>query len=343
MLLYRVCMCLGRSKDGRDAICPRSGSPFSVPPAARYPAKGGEVMVVQTATVGDTALAYEIFGSDDQPPLVLVMGLATQMIGWPDEFCELLAAAGFQVVRFDNRDVGLSTHFDLAGMPDLTPIIAGGVVQDAPYTLADMAADTVGLFDWLGLERVHLVGASMGGMIAQEVALQVPERLLTLTSIMSTPAPNIGAPTAAASAALSIPPASSVEEAGARSVAVYRVIGSPGYPLDEAALVQRGQESFRRGNDPAGVARQLAAIHASGDRTAALRRVRVPTLVIHGTDDPLVQVAGAVATADPVAGSRLVTYAGMGHDLPRALWPQLVEVISDHARRALTRSDPREA
>ena len=295
-------------------------------------------MVVQTATAGETALAYEVFGSPEHPPLVLVMGLATQMIGWPDEFCELLATAGFQVVRFDNRDVGLSSHFDLAGTPDLTPIFTEGVMEDAPYTLADMAADTVGLCDWLGLDRVHLVGASMGGMIAQEVAARSPERLLSLTSIMATPAPHIGAPTAAASAALLTPPPSSIEEAGARSVTVYRVIGSPGYPLDEAALIQRGQESFRRGNDPAGVARQLAAIHASGDRTPALRNVRVPTLVLHGADDPLIQVAGAVATAEAIAGSRLVTYAGMGHDLPRALWPQLVEEISGHARRAVARS-----
>jgi pimeloyl-ACP methyl ester carboxylesterase len=259
------------------------------------------------------------------------------MIAWPDEFCQLLADAGFQVVRFDNRDVGLSSHCDLAGTPDLTPIFSGKAVRDAPYTLAEMAADTVGLFDWLGLDRVHLVGASMGGMIAQEVAVRFPDRLLSLTSIMSTPAPHIGAPTAAASAALLTPPPSSIEEAGARSAAVYRVIGSPGYPLDEAALTQRGQESYRRANDPAGVARQLAAIHASGDRTAALRSVKVPTLVLHGIDDPLIQVAGAVATAEAIPGSRLVTYAGMGHDLPRALWPLLVEEISGHARHAVAR------
>ena len=291
-------------------------------------------MSVQTAAIGETTLAYEVFGSANDPPLVLVMGLATQMIGWPDDFCELLVIAGFQVVRFDNRDVGLSTHFHRAGVPDLTPVFSGGEVQDAPYTLTDMAADAIGLCDWLGLDRVHLVGASMGGMVAQEAAVRFPHRLLSLTSIMSTPAPSIGAPTDAATAALFTPPASTIEEAGARLVAVYRVIGSPGYPLDEAALIERGQESFRRANDPAGVARQLAAIHASGDRTAGLREVSVPTLVLHGVDDPLVQLDGGVATAEAVPDSRLVTYAGMGHDLPRALWPELVKEISAHARRA---------
>ena len=298
-------------------------------------------MSIQTAAIGETTLAYEVFGSADNPPLVLVMGLATQMIGWPDDFCEVLVAAGFQVVRFDNRDVGLSTHFDRASVPDLTSVFSGGTVHDAPYTLTDMAEDTIGLCDWLGLDRVHLVGASMGGMIAQEAAVRFPDRLLSLTSIMSTPAPSIGAPTNAATAALFTPPASTIEEAGARSVAVYRVIGSPGYPLDEAALIERGQESFRRANYPAGVVRQLAAIHVSGDRTAALRAVRVPTLVLHGTDDPLVQVAGGEATAEAVPESRLVTYAGMGHDLPRALWPELVAEISAHARRAEARRDTR--
>jgi pimeloyl-ACP methyl ester carboxylesterase len=326
----------GYSTDWGDLYCAKEMCPVRRPeaPLAWSQTNGGESMGVQIATVGETALAYEVFGSSGHPPLVLVMGLATQMIGWPDEFCELLASEGFQVVRFDNRDVGLSTHFDRAGTPDLTPIFSGGAVEGAPYTLVEMAADTVGLLDSLGLDRVHLVGASMGGMIAQEVAVRFSERLLSLTSIMSTPAPHIGAPTAAANVALLTPPPSSIEEAGARSVAVYRVIGSPGYPLDEAALIQRGQESFRRGNDPAGVARQLAAIHASGDRTDALRKVRVPTLVLHGADDPLIRVAGAVATAEAVADSRLVTYAGMGHDLPRALWPRLVGEISDHARRA---------
>ena len=291
-------------------------------------------MSVKQASCGDIDLAYETFGAAGDPPLVLVMGLATQMLGWPDEFCEDLADGGFHVVRFDNRDIGLSTHLDAAGMPDLSPLFSGKPITSAPYLLADMADDTIRLVDALGLGRVHLVGASMGGMIAQEVALRHPERLLSLTSIMSTTAPNVGPPTQAATAALFSPPATTESEAAARAVSVYRVIGSPGYALDEVALSARAEESFRRANDPAGVARQLASIHASGDRTEQLRQLEVPTLVLHGEDDPLVQVDGGRATADAVPGARLVTWPGMGHDLPRALWPQIIEEITDHARRS---------
>ena len=288
-------------------------------------------MTIQKASHGEIELAYETFGSPDDPTLVLVMGLATQMIGWHDDFCALLAESGFHVVRFDNRDIGLSTHLDEAGAPDLTPLFTGQPITDAPYTLADMADDTAGLVDALGVDRVHLVGASMGGMISQEFALRHPERLLTLTSIMSTPAPQIGPPTPAAAAALFTPPPTNEEEAGDRAVEVYRVIGSPGYPLDEDGLRARGTESFRRANDPAGVARQLAAIHASGDRSERLGEVAVPTLVLHGEDDPLVQLDGGVATAKAVPGARLVTYPGMGHDLPRALWEPIVDEIVRHA------------
>ena len=289
-------------------------------------------MTVQNATCGKVDLAYETFGSPDDPTLVLVMGLATQMIAWHDDFCAQLADQGFHVVRFDNRDIGLSTHLDDAGTPDLSPLFTGQPITDAPYTLADMADDTVRLFDALDVDRVHLVGTSMGGMIAQEVALRHPERLFSLTSIMSTTSPLVGSPTPDATAALFAPPPTTEEEAGARTVTVYRVIGSPGYPLDEAGLTARGVESFRRANDPAGVARQLAAIHASGERTARLADVAVPTLVLHGEADPLVQPDGGRATAAAVPGARLVTYPGMGHDLPRALWPELVTQITDHAR-----------
>lgn len=288
-------------------------------------------MSIKHASCGDVELAYETFGVAGNPPLVLVMGLATQMLGWPDEFCEALADSGFHVVRFDNRDIGLSTHLDEAGTPDLSPLFAGQPITTAPYSLADMADDTIRLVDAIGLGRVHLVGASMGGMIAQEVALRHPERLLSLTSIMSTTSPNVGPPTPAASAALFIPPATTESEAAERAIAVYRVIGSPGHPLDEVALSARAQESFRRANDPAGVARQLAAIHASGDRTERLRRLGVPTLVLHGEDDPLVQVDGGRATAAAVPGARLVTWPGMGHDLPRGIWPDVIGEITAHA------------
>ena len=286
---------------------------------------------VRYASCGDVELAYETFGVASNPPVVLVMGLATQMLGWPDEFCQTLADNGFHVVRFDNRDIGLSTHLDDAGMPDLSPLFVGAPITSATYTLADMADDTIRLIDAIGLDRIHLVGASMGGMIAQEVALRHPERLLSLTSIMSTTAPNVGPPTPEANAVLFSAPATSESEAADRAVTVYRVIGSPGHPLDEVALSARAKESFRRANDPAGVARQLAAIHASGERTERLRQLRVPTLVLHGEDDPLVQVDGGRATAAAVPGARLVTWPGMGHDLPRGMWAEIIGEITAHA------------
>ena len=285
---------------------------------------------VQTMSAGEIELAYETFGDPANPPLVLVMGLATQMLGWPDEFCMRLADAGLYVVRFDNRDIGLSTHMHEAGQPDLSPYFEGKPVESA-YVLADMADDTAALLDGLGLDKVHIVGASMGGMIVQEVAMRHPQRLHTLTSIMSTPSPTIGAPTAEAGAILFSPPATSEDEAVERAIATYTVIGSPGFDLDIDALTERARESYRRAHDPAGVARQLAAIWASGDRTEGLREVDVPTLVIHGEGDPLVQIEGGRATAEAVPGARLVTYAGMGHDFPRELWPEIVDEITKHA------------
>jgi len=285
------------------------------------------------ADAGQVTLAYETFGSPEDPALVLVMGVATQMLGWPEGFCQGLADAGFHVVRFDNRDIGLSTHLDDLGMPDLMALLSGGP-RSAPYLLADMADDTAGLFDALGLDRVHLVGLSMGGMIVQEVAMRHPDRLLSLTSIMSTPSATVGAPTPEAQAVLLAPSPKSAEEAAEMAVSTYRVVGSPGYPLDEEWIRALGEESYRRANDPAGVVRQLAAILVSPDRRPGLAAVTVPTLVIHGEADPLVQPEGGRATADAVPGARLVTYPGMGHDLPEALWPEIIGEISEHARRA---------
>lgn len=301
---------------------------------AAHERHGGQRLTVRYAACGKVDLAYETFGSSGDPALVLVMGLGTQMIAWHNDFCNQVADEGFQVVRFDNRDVGLSTHLNDAGEPDLSSMFAGGQITQAPYALSEMADDTVRLFDALSLDRVHLVGASMGGMIAQEVALRHPERLLSLTSIFSTTSPQVGSPTPEALAALFTPPATTEEEAGDRTVAVYRVIGSPHYPLDEAGLRARGREAFRRSNDPAGVARQFAAVQVSGDRTERLRSVAVPTLVLHGEDDSLVQPDGGRATATAIPGARLVTYPGMGHDLPRALWPQVVGEIVKHSRSA---------
>lgn len=289
-------------------------------------------MTTRAAAAGDIDLAYETFGSPARPTIILIMGLGTQMLAWPDEFCEALAAEGFNVVRFDNRDVGLSTHLHDFGVPDLEPLQHGELIAEGPYTLGDMAADTLALIDVLSVPKVHVVGASMGGMIAQEMALRYPDRVCTLTSIFSTPAPHLGAATPEASAALLLPPATTPEEAGERAITVYRIIGSPDFDFDEDMVRARGEESFRRANDPAGMLRQLAAIHISGDRTAGLERLAIPTLVLHGEADQLVQLEGGQATARAVPGARLVTYPGMGHDLPRALWEDIIGEIAGHAR-----------
>jgi pimeloyl-ACP methyl ester carboxylesterase len=289
---------------------------------------------IRRVQVGEIGLAYETFGRPGDVPLLLVMGLATQMIGWPDDFCRELADRGHHVVRFDNRDIGLSTHLHETGMPDLAAILSGDF-SSAPYALTDLADDTVGLLDALGLDSVHLVGASMGGMIAQLVAVRNPERVRSLTSIMSTTGdPEVGRPTDAALGALLAPAAKDRDTAIRRVVEAYRVIGSPGFEFDEAAVRARAGLAFDRAHDPAGVARQLAAIRSTHDRTAELAKVEVPTLVVHGAEDQLVDVSGGRATAAALPGCELLVVAGMGHDLPRAVWPQLLDRICALVERA---------
>jgi pimeloyl-ACP methyl ester carboxylesterase len=289
---------------------------------------------IQRAQVGEYEFAYETFGNAGDPPVLLVMGLATQMLGWPDDFCRGLADRGLFVVRFDNRDIGLSTHLHHAGAPDVLSVL-GGDHSAVPYALADLADDTVGLIDALGLESVHLVGASMGGMIAQLVAIAHPERVRSLTSIMSTTGdPSVGTPAEAAMAVLLAPPAADRESAIQRTVDTYRVIGSPGFEFDEAALRERAGLSYDRAYDPAGVARQLAAILTTPDRTADLGRVTVPTLVIHGSDDALVNVSGGRATAAAIPGCDLHVVEGMGHDLPQEKWSEITDRITALIERA---------
>jgi pimeloyl-ACP methyl ester carboxylesterase len=289
---------------------------------------------VQQARVGELEIAYETFGKPDDIPVLLVMGLATQMVGWPDDFCRGLAERGLFVVRFDNRDIGLSTHMDDAGAPDIMTVL-GGDHSSVPYGLADLADDTAGLLDVLGLGSVHVVGASMGGMVAQLVALRHPARVRSLTSIMSTTGdPAVGGPAEAAMAVLLAPPATDREGAVQRAVDTYRVIGSPGFEFDETGLRDRAGLSFDRAYDPAGVARQLAAILTTADRTPDLAGITAPSLVIHGAEDALVNVSGGRATAAAIPGADLLVVDGMGHDLPREMWPEILQRIAALIGRA---------
>jgi pimeloyl-ACP methyl ester carboxylesterase len=236
----------------------------------------------QRVAVGRIELAYETFGDTDAPPMLLIAGLATQMLGWDEQFCMQLADKGFHVIRFDNRDVGRSTHLDGAGVPNLRAMMRGRGRSAAHYTLVDMADDIAGLLDALGLESAHIVGMSMGGMIAQQLAISHPHRARSLTSIMSTPSRAAGQARLRAQRVLFLPLATDQEAAAERALKVYRVIGSPGYRLNEGRVADVARRSFARGNDPAGVARQYAAIVVSPDRSPGLRALTIPTLVIHG-------------------------------------------------------------
>ena len=275
---------------------------------------------------------YEEFGDRSSSPLLLIMGLGAQMILWREDFCEQLAARGHRVIRFDNRDVGQSSWFDQFGVPDVMAAVGAALTRQpvqSPYLLRDMAADAAGLLDALDIQRAHIVGASMGGMIAQSLAIEFPARVCSLTSIMSTTGnPNVPPAKPEAMGVLLGPPPTTREESIERAVVVFRTIGSPGFPFDEAEVRELGARSFDRGHNPAGQARQLVAILASGSRSEALRALRVPTLVIHGKDDPLVPFEGGQDTAASIPGAQLLAIEGMGHDMPRPLWPRLIDAIS---------------
>lgn len=279
-------------------------------------------------------IEYDTFGSPDDPAMLLIMGLSMQLTGWEPGLCARLAEHGFHVVRFDNRDVGLSTHFDTAPVPDPFAVLGGDRSQVA-YVLADMADDAAGLLTALGVEAAHVVGVSMGGMIVQELLLRHPERLLTACSVMATTgAPDVGQPSPAAAAVLVAPPVKSREEAIERGVQVWRVLESPAYPRAESVLREQEGAFYDRDYDPAGSVRQLGAILASPDRTERLRSVATPTLVIHGEADPLVDVSGGRATAAAIPDAMLRTYPGMGHDLPPELWESYVDEIVANTKRA---------
>ncbi|MEX2626106.1 MAG: alpha/beta fold hydrolase [Ilumatobacteraceae bacterium] len=277
-------------------------------------------------------LEYETFGSPDDPTLLLVMGLAAQLTMWDERLCEMFASRGLQVVRFDNRDCGLSTKFDGQSVDPMAVVSAvrdGGPVPSVPYTLSDMAADAVGLLDHLGVERAHVLGASLGGMIVQTMAIEHPARMASMTSVMSMPGdPDVGRPTPEAMEALLAPPPTEREafiEAAERSLTwASKRYGDPDRLRANAA------RDFDRSFYPDGAPRQLAAIYADGDRSERLAAIDVPTLVIHGRDDTLIDPSGGGRTAEVIPGARLVMVDDMGHDLPEPLWPSFVNTVTGH-------------
>lgn len=297
-------------------------------------------MTVSRAQANGIEIAYETFGDRADPPVVLVMGLGTQMIAWPDRLCQDLADRGHFVVRFDNRDVGESTHLHGVRSPGLAALVAGR--KRPPYTIDDMADDCVGLFDALGLGQVHLVGASLGGFIAQTVALRAPDRLASLTLMMtSTGSRRVGqADPALFARLLRGRRANSRDEAVAAVLETFRLIGSRGYAQDQEHLRDLAGRSFDRGYDRAGYRRQLAAVVAQENRTERLRELRIPTLVMHGLHDPLVRPSGGLALARLIPTARFVGFSGMGHDLPRPLWPEFADHIAALVRRARAHAQP---
>ena len=287
-----------------------------------------------SASANGITIEYETTGDPAEPALLLVMGLGAQLIHWPDEFCAALAGRGFFVVRYDNRDVGLSTKTD-GPVPDLLAALQGDTSQ-ATYTLVDMAGDGIALLDALGVGAAHVVGVSMGGMIAQNLAIHHPDRVLSLCSIMSTPNGNMSSDPASpeAGAMLFRPPAKSRDEAVAQSVEGARVIGSPAFAVNEDEIRARAAQAYDRCFYPLGTSRQLCAIVASGDWRPGLAELDVPTLVIHGSADPLVRPSWGRATAEAIPGAELLMIEGMGHDLPRGVWDTLVEAIVANITKA---------
>ncbi|MCO5129475.1 MAG: alpha/beta fold hydrolase [Xanthobacteraceae bacterium] len=283
-------------------------------------------------------LCYEIFGAPDAEPLLLIMGLGAQMIHWDDDFCRQIAAHGFRVIRFDNRDIGKSSQMTGGGKLGAFELLKLRILKTpvaAPYKLRDMATDVVGLLDALNIRSAHIVGASMGGMIAQELAIVFPERVRTLTSIMSTTGnPKLPGPSREAMALLLAKPVTEREAFIARFAETWKLLRVGSFPQDEALDRERAIRTFERGLHPAGVSRQLRAILASGSRKERLKTVKAPTLVIHGNVDPLVRPEGGKDTAASIPGAKLVMVDGMGHALPIPLWPQIIGAIVTHAHGA---------
>jgi pimeloyl-ACP methyl ester carboxylesterase len=296
----------------------------------------------QIARANGIDICYEIFGEPDAEPMLLIMGLGAQMVLWDDAFCERLAARGFRVIRFDNRDIGQSSKLTggkRLGALELLKLRFLKIPVAAPYKLRDMAQDTISLMDVLGIRSAHLVGASMGGMIAQEIAITFPERVRSLTSIMSTTGnPKVPPPSREAAAMLMAPPPQTRDEYLARFSQNWKILRVGSFPEDEALDRSRAERTWDRGLNPAGVGRQLRAILASGSRKESLHNVKTPTLVIHGTVDPLVHPMGGQDTAASIPGARLMMVEGMGHAIPVPMWPQIIGAIDEHAHRAAAKA-----
>ena len=292
----------------------------------------------QMISANGIELCYEIFGDADAEPMLMIMGLGAQMIHWDDDFCRQLAARRFRVIRFDNRDIGKSTKMTggkRLGPVELLKLRFLKIPVEAPYKLRDMAQDVVGLMDALGIPSAHIVGASMGGMIAQEIAISFPQRVRSLISIMSTTGnPKVPPPTREATAMLMAPPPATKEEYFARFAQTWKILRVGSFPEDEALDRSRAERTYARGLNPAGVGRQLRAILASGSRKERLASVKAPTLVIHGTIDPLVRPEGGKDTAASIPGAKLLMIEGMGHALPIPMWPQIIDAIDKHAHAA---------
>ncbi|MCP4756227.1 MAG: alpha/beta hydrolase [Proteobacteria bacterium] len=291
-------------------------------------------------TANGIKIEYDTFGDKSGPALLLIMGLGGQMIHWEEDFCKQLADEDLYVIRFDNRDIGLSQHFDELGIPDVMGAVAAsmeGKEIESSYSVDDMADDAVGLLDALNIDKAHICGASMGGMITQTVGIRHPARVMSLVSIMSsTGNPELPQSKPEAMEVLLTP---SPEERNAyieRSVENNKVIGSPGFSFDEKRVREIAGQAFDRSFHPQGIARQTVAIIAHGNRKPALASVRAPTLVIHGADDPLVPIEGGQDTVDAIPGAELLVIDGMGHNLPQETWTQIVGAISNHTRKTLS-------
>lgn len=286
------------------------------------------------ATANGIEIEYETFGSPDARPLLLIMGLGAQMLSWDEELCTELAERGFYVIRFDNRDSGLSTWMDGGGRPDIAAALSGDA-QPA-YQLDDLAADAAGLLDAMGIPAAHIVGASMGGFIAQLVAINHPEEALSLTSIMSGPGGHDAVPPKPEAAPiLLVTPPPTRDERIEQAMWIRRILVGPGDPFDEELERTRAARNVDRAYNPYGTGRQLVAILAAQSRTERLHGVGVPTLVIHGVDDVLVPVENGRLVAAAVPGARLIEFDGMGHDLPKRVWPQVEDAIAELAGQAI--------